>query len=105
MFICVHLWLSPVLVASHLLNPHRQTAAEFFRDFHSRGILHEKQENQFFDPKAKKFLPDRYVEGTCPVCGKHYVKTTYHKVFDKTKCRERYWNFADEERWKATQLR
>ena len=42
---------------------------------------------------------------TCPMCGKHYVKTTYHKVFDKTKCRERYWNFADEERWKATQLR
>lgn len=41
---------------------------------------------------------------TCPVCGKHYVKTTYHKVFDKTKCRERYWNFADEERWKRTQL-
>jgi methionyl-tRNA synthetase len=48
---------------------HHETAAEFFRDFHSRGILHEKQENQFFDPKAKKFLPDRYVEGTCPVCG------------------------------------
>lgn len=42
---------------------------------------------------------------TCPVCGKHYKKTTYHKVFDKTKCREKYWNFADEERWKATQLR
>ena len=41
---------------------------------------------------------------TCPVCGKRYVKTTYHKVFDKTKCRERYWNFADEERWKRTQL-
>ena len=48
---------------------HHATAAEFFRDFHSRGILTEKQENQFFDPKAKKFLPDRYVEGTCPVCG------------------------------------
>ena len=32
------------------------------------GILREKQEQQFYDAKAQKFLPDRYVEGTCPVC-------------------------------------
>ena len=24
---------------------------------------------QFFDPEAERFLPDRYVEGTCPHCG------------------------------------
>lgn len=48
---------------------HHQTALEFFLDFHKRGILKEKKEQQFFDPKAKMFLPDRYVEGTCPVCG------------------------------------
>jgi methionyl-tRNA synthetase len=47
---------------------HHETAREFFSDFHRRGILLEKQEQQFYDPKAKKFLPDRYVEGTCPVC-------------------------------------
>ena len=48
---------------------HHETAREFFAEFHSRGILNEKQEQQFFDPAAQKFLPDRYVEGTCPVCG------------------------------------
>jgi methionyl-tRNA synthetase len=48
---------------------HHDTAREFFTDFHNRGILREKQEQQFFDAKARKFLPDRYVEGTCPVCG------------------------------------
>jgi len=48
---------------------HHRTALEFFLDFHKRGILKEKKEQQFFDPKAKMFLPDRYVEGTCPVCG------------------------------------
>ncbi|MBI5472112.1 MAG: methionine--tRNA ligase [Ignavibacteriae bacterium] len=48
---------------------HHQTALEFFLDFHRRGILREKQEKQFFDPKANMFLPDRYVEGTCPICG------------------------------------
>lgn len=47
---------------------HHQTALEFFLDFYKRGILREKKEQQFFDPKAKMFLPDRYVEGTCPVC-------------------------------------
>lgn len=48
---------------------HHATAQEFFLDFHSRGILKEKQEKQFYDEKARMFLPDRYVEGTCPVCG------------------------------------
>jgi methionyl-tRNA synthetase len=47
---------------------HHETALEFFLDFHTRGILKEKAEQQFYDEKAKMFLPDRYVEGTCPVC-------------------------------------
>ncbi len=47
---------------------HHQTALEFFLDFHKTGILKEKKEQQFFDAKANMFLPDRYVEGTCPVC-------------------------------------
>jgi len=47
---------------------HHETALEFFLDFHKRGILKEKAEQQFYDEKAEMFLPDRYVEGTCPVC-------------------------------------
>src|SRR5512135_736296 len=48
---------------------HHATAQEFFLEIHRRGILREKAENQFYDAKSAKFLPDRYVEGTCPVCG------------------------------------
>jgi methionyl-tRNA synthetase len=48
---------------------HHATAAEFLLEFHRRGILKEKSEKQLFDEKAGMFLPDRYVEGTCPVCG------------------------------------
>jgi methionyl-tRNA synthetase len=48
---------------------HHQTAVEFFLSFYKHGVLREKKEKQFFDPKANMFLPDRYVEGTCPVCG------------------------------------
>ncbi|MGA9118873.1 MAG: methionine--tRNA ligase [Bacteroidota bacterium] len=47
---------------------HHRTAQEFFLEFHRRGILKEKAEKQFYDDEARMFLPDRYVEGTCPVC-------------------------------------
>lgn len=48
---------------------HRATAQEFFLTLHQQGYLVEKDEEQFYDPEAAMFLPDRYVEGICPVCG------------------------------------
>ncbi len=48
---------------------HHETGKEFFLEFYNRGILNEKKSQQFYDQKAKMFLPDRYVEGTCPNCG------------------------------------
>ncbi len=48
---------------------HHETGKEFFLEFYNRGILNEKRSMQFYDKKAKMFLPDRYVEGTCPNCG------------------------------------
>ena len=47
---------------------HHETAQGFFLELHRRGVLLEKKESQFYDEKAGMFLPDRYVEGTCPVC-------------------------------------
>ncbi len=47
---------------------HHETALEFFLEFQRRNILKEKTEQQFYDPHSRMFLPDRYVEGTCPVC-------------------------------------
>ncbi|MFP4526946.1 MAG: methionine--tRNA ligase [Candidatus Kapaibacterium sp.] len=48
---------------------HHETAREFFADFLKKGLMREKTEEQFYDPSAKMFLPDRYVEGECPNCG------------------------------------
>ena len=48
---------------------HHETAKEFFVKMHKAGILREKKEKQLYDEKANMFLPDRYVEGTCPKCG------------------------------------
>ena len=54
---------------------HHKTAKEFFLEFYNRGILIEKKSNQFYDEKAKMFLPDRYVEGTCPSCGNEQARS------------------------------
>jgi methionyl-tRNA synthetase len=48
---------------------HHNTAQTFFKSYNDQGLLVEKKSMQFFDEKAAMFLPDRYVEGTCPKCG------------------------------------
>ncbi|MFZ6033023.1 MAG: methionine--tRNA ligase [Melioribacter sp.] len=54
---------------------HHKTAQEFFKCFYDNGLLVEKKSMQFYDPKAKMFLPDRYVEGTCPKCGNEEARS------------------------------
>lgn len=54
---------------------HHETAKEFFLEFYNRKILVEKKSLQFYDEKANMFLPDRYVEGTCPKCGNEEARS------------------------------
>lgn len=48
---------------------HRAAAQEMFTRIRERGRLVERDLEQFYCPSCRRFLPDRYVEGTCPVCG------------------------------------
>lgn len=48
---------------------HHKTAQEFFLDLYNKGILIQKTEKQLYSDKEKRFLADRFVIGTCPVCG------------------------------------
>lgn len=48
---------------------HHETAAEFFKKLYNEGLFEEKETEQYYDEKAKSFLADRYIVGTCPVCG------------------------------------
>lgn len=48
---------------------HRKIAQEFLHSFWKQGLLEVKKQLQYYSPTAKKFLPDRYVEGVCPYCG------------------------------------
>ncbi len=34
-----------------------------------RGLIEERSEKQMYSPTDGRFLPDRYIEGTCPNCG------------------------------------
>ena len=44
---------------------------ELVRELEARGHVYEKEIMVAYDPVDDQFLPDRYVEGTCPYCGAH----------------------------------
>ncbi|MDQ3021129.1 MAG: methionine--tRNA ligase [Bacteroidota bacterium] len=48
---------------------HHKTAQEFFLNLYNKKIFVQKTEKQLYSNKEKRFLADRYVVGTCPVCG------------------------------------
>ena len=42
---------------------------QIFLKLKEKGFIYTKEVENFYDPKAKRFLPDRYVKGGCPKCG------------------------------------
>ena len=51
-----------------LANHHR--TQEIMNRLVKNGYVYKQVVHQVYCPKCKRFLPDRYVEGTCPYCGK-----------------------------------
>jgi methionyl-tRNA synthetase len=49
---------------------HHRTAQTFFTTLYDKGDLVVRDAEQFYSEASRRFLPDRYVEGTCPHC--HY---------------------------------
>lgn len=48
---------------------HAQVTQEMFLAQLANGHIDRRVSEQYFDPTAGRFLPDRYIEGTCPHCG------------------------------------
>ncbi|HLE95127.1 MAG TPA: methionine--tRNA ligase, partial [Acidimicrobiia bacterium] len=48
---------------------HHSVTQDMFLRLLEKGHLVKGTSTQFYDPEADRFLPDRYVEGTCPHCG------------------------------------
>ena len=48
---------------------HARNTQLFYRKLKEGGYISEEESKQMYSPTEGRFLPDRYVEGTCPVCG------------------------------------
>ena len=57
------------LYTTTLTKNHYEVTQDVFLKLKENGLLYPKTEEYLFDPEAQRFLPDRYVEGTCPNCG------------------------------------
>ena len=48
---------------------HARVTTDMFRTLYDHGCLIEKTTLGAFSPSTGNTLPDRYIEGTCPICG------------------------------------
>ncbi|GCE75783.1 methionine--tRNA ligase [Cellulomonas biazotea] len=48
---------------------HYAVVQEMFRTVHRNGYMVEQQTMGAISPSTGRTLPDRYIEGTCPICG------------------------------------
>ncbi|MEJ7584866.1 MAG: class I tRNA ligase family protein, partial [Acidimicrobiales bacterium] len=57
------------LFTSTTTENHHAVTQRVFTRLRERGYIDIQTSEQMYDPEADRFLPDRYVEGTCPHCG------------------------------------
>ena len=48
---------------------YHKTSQDFFLNLYNKELLPQKSEKQLYSEKDKRYLADRFVEGTCPICG------------------------------------
>ena len=48
---------------------HQETAQTFFKNLLDCGLVNDRVERQWYSEESGRFLPDRYLTGTCPECG------------------------------------
>lgn len=48
---------------------HTKTSSDFFLKMYEKGEFIEQETEQYYDEEAQQFLADRYITGTCPICG------------------------------------
>lgn len=57
-----------LFTSTHTEN-HAKVSQSIFLALKENGYLYTEEQQQWYSPTLKKFLPDRYVEGTCYICG------------------------------------
>ncbi|MCX6798066.1 MAG: methionine--tRNA ligase [Candidatus Falkowbacteria bacterium] len=51
-----------------LTENHKQVVQEMFLNLYEKKLIYKKTEDLPYCPTCQRFLPDRYIEGTCPYC-------------------------------------
>ena len=54
--------------STHTAN-HQKVSQSIFLALKENGLLYVEEQEQWYSASLKRFLPDRYVEGTCYICG------------------------------------
>ena len=57
-----------LFTTTHTAN-HAEVTHDIFLTLLNKGYIYRDSMLQAYCPKCQRFLPDRYVEGTCPYCG------------------------------------
>ena len=57
-----------LFTSTHTEN-HFQVSQAMFQALLENGFMYKETQAQWYSPTGKRFLPDRYVEGTCAICG------------------------------------
>ena len=57
-----------LFTSTHTAN-HFRVSQDIFRALKQNNFLYTAREMQWYAPSQSRFLPDRYVEGTCYICG------------------------------------
>ncbi|MFP3880695.1 MAG: methionine--tRNA ligase [Actinomycetota bacterium] len=57
------------LFTTTMTENHARVTQDLFLRLLEKGYVIKGSSEQFYDPEAGRFLPDRYVEGECPHCG------------------------------------
>ena len=57
-----------LFTSTHTEN-HFKVSQSVFLALQGNGFLFKRTSRQWYSPKGARFLPDRYVEGTCYICG------------------------------------
>src|SRR5436190_16537858 len=66
---CLQMGLTFDLYTHTETQNHWNVTQMMFKRHLTTGYIYRDKQNQLYDPQAKRFLADRYVEGTCPFCG------------------------------------
>ncbi len=51
-----------------LTENHEKIVQEFFLNLYEQKLIYKKKQNLPYCEKCQRFLPDRYIEGKCPIC-------------------------------------